>query len=89
MGVQGVFFLTAPPPPPKKMSKYKRNLSIPDCPSPKICRITYVVDSVKKKLCQNLLTRSDFRHSPIGEPLSLALENVAILWWAPHQRIGG
>ena len=21
-------------------------------------------------------------HSPIGEPLSLALENVAILWWA-------
>ena len=28
-------------------------------------------------------------HSPIGEPLSLALENVAILWWAPHQRIGG
>ena len=22
------------------------------------------------------------RHSPIGEPLSLALENVAILWWA-------
>ena len=25
----------------------------------------------------------------VGEPLSLALENVAILWWAPHQRIGG
>ena len=21
-------------------------------------------------------------HSPIGDPLSLALENVAILWWA-------
>ena len=33
--------------------------------------------------------RSITCHSPIGEPLSLALENVAILWWAPHQRIGG
>ena len=25
---------------------------------------------------------SGMEHSPIGEPLSLALENVAILWWA-------
>ena len=28
----------------------------------------------KRRACQH--------HSPIGEPLSLALENVAILWWA-------
>ena len=37
--IQGVFFNCPPPP---KMSKYKKKLEYPDCPSPKIskCQIT-------------------------------------------------
>ena len=38
--------------------------------------------SVAPRLASLFFNASWPRHSPIGEPLSLALENVTILWWA-------
>ena len=37
---------------------------------------------IEKKVYVCMKEESGADHSPIGEPLSLALENVAILWWA-------